>query len=87
MLEKALDGKNYLEGKFTVGDLIMADVLRILDHTDLLGSMQEVQAAVRDPSRIGVSKSEPIPLSPSVVAARRCPPARSHGTRATRISV
>jgi glutathione S-transferase len=36
MLEKALDGKDYLEGRFTVGDLMMADVLRILDHTDLL---------------------------------------------------
>ena len=38
MLERALDGKDYLEGKFTVGDLMMVDVLRILDHTNLLDS-------------------------------------------------
>ncbi|MDQ6438203.1 glutathione S-transferase family protein [Mesorhizobium sp. LHD-90] len=36
MLEKALGAKDYLEGRFTVGDLMMADVLRILRHTDLL---------------------------------------------------
>jgi glutathione S-transferase len=29
---------DYLEGKFTVGDLMMTDVLRILDHTHLLES-------------------------------------------------
>ena len=36
MLERALGGNDYLEGRFTVGDLMMADVLRILRHTDLL---------------------------------------------------
>lgn len=35
-LERILDGKDYLEGRFTVGDLMMADVLRILDHTGLV---------------------------------------------------
>ena len=47
MLEKALDGKDYLEGKFTVGDLMMADVLRILDHTELLDSYPHLSAYKR----------------------------------------
>lgn len=38
MLERALGAKDYLEGRFTAGDLMMADVLRILDHTDLLNA-------------------------------------------------
>jgi uncharacterized protein YndB with AHSA1/START domain len=37
----------HLEGKFTVGDLIMADVLRILDHTDLLESYPHLSAYKR----------------------------------------
>jgi len=43
MLEKKLnglagwlDGKDYLEGRFTAGDLIMSDVLRILERSDVL---------------------------------------------------
>src|SRR5688572_27579144 len=44
MLEKALGGKNYLEGRFTVGDLMMADVLRILRHTDLLDAYPSLKA-------------------------------------------
>ena len=36
MLERALGAKEYLEGSFTVGDLMMADVLRILDRSRLL---------------------------------------------------
>ena len=36
MLDAALGGKDHLEGRFTAGDLMMADVLRILRHTDLL---------------------------------------------------
>jgi glutathione S-transferase len=47
MLEKALDGKDYLEGKFTVGDLMMADVLRILDHTKLLDTYPYLSAYKR----------------------------------------
>ncbi|MBL8905933.1 MAG: glutathione S-transferase family protein [Rhizobiales bacterium] len=34
-LENALGDKDYLEGEFSVGDLMMADVLRILDHTGI----------------------------------------------------
>ena len=44
MLERVLDGKDYLEGRFTVGDLMMADVLRILDHTDLVSSHPQLSA-------------------------------------------
>lgn len=44
MLEKALGGKDYLDGRFTVGDLMMADVLRILQHTDLLQSYPALKA-------------------------------------------
>lgn len=44
MLERVLDGKDYLEGRFTVGDLMMVDVLRILDHTDLVDGYPLVSA-------------------------------------------
>jgi glutathione S-transferase len=44
MLEKALGKKDYLEGRFTVGDLMMADVLRILRHTDLLDGYPVLKA-------------------------------------------
>lgn len=47
LLETALGGKDYLEGRFTVGDLMMADVLRILDHTDLLDSYPRLAAYKR----------------------------------------
>jgi glutathione S-transferase len=44
MLEKALGSKEYLEGRFTVGDLMMADVLRILRHTDILDGYPSLKA-------------------------------------------
>jgi glutathione S-transferase len=47
MLERALGEKDYLEGKFTVGDLMMADVLRILDHTDIFDSYPRLTAYKR----------------------------------------
>lgn len=47
MLEKVLGGKDYLEGRFTVGDLMMADVLRIVDHTDLLHAYPALHAYKR----------------------------------------
>lgn len=43
-LESALGDKDYLEGEFTVGDLMMADVLRILDHTDILKDYPRLSA-------------------------------------------
>lgn len=36
LLDMALGTKDYLEGSFTVGDLMMVDVLRILAHTAIL---------------------------------------------------
>ena len=44
MLDRALGDKDYLEGRFTVGDLMMADVLRILRHTDLLDGYPALKA-------------------------------------------
>jgi glutathione S-transferase len=37
-LAERLSGRNWLEDRFTVGDLMMATVLRILRHTDLVTS-------------------------------------------------
>lgn len=47
MLEGALGERDYLEGDFTVGDLMMADVLRILGHTDLLADYPALKAYER----------------------------------------
>lgn len=44
LLEKALGEKDYLEGRFTVGDLMMADVLRILGHTKILDEYPALKA-------------------------------------------
>lgn len=44
MLGQALGDKDYLEGSFTAGDLMMADVLRILDHTDVLDAYPALRA-------------------------------------------
>lgn len=37
-LATALGDRDYLEGRFTAGDLLMASALRSLDHTDLLAA-------------------------------------------------
>jgi glutathione S-transferase len=37
-LAAALGDRDYLEGRFTAGDLLMASALRALDHTDLLAA-------------------------------------------------
>lgn len=47
MLERVLEGKDYLEGRFTVGDVMMTDVLRILDHTDLIEAYPNLSAYKR----------------------------------------
>jgi glutathione S-transferase len=39
-----LAGRDYLEDRFTAGDLLMATVLRILRHTDLVASMPALAA-------------------------------------------
>jgi glutathione S-transferase len=44
MLAQALGEKDYLEGRFTVGDLMMADVLRILGNNPLLNDFPTLKA-------------------------------------------
>lgn len=39
-----LDGKEYLEGRFTAADLLMTTVLRILRHTDLVAQTPVLEA-------------------------------------------
>ncbi len=39
-----LDGRDYLEDRFTAGDLLMATVLRMLRHTDLVTSIPALAA-------------------------------------------
>ena len=41
-----LDGKEWLEGRFTIGDLMMASVLRIVRHTDLVAEQPNLAAYV-----------------------------------------
>lgn len=43
-LSDALGDKDYLEGLFTAGDLLMADVLRILHHTNVLDDFPNLKA-------------------------------------------
>lgn len=43
-LDAALGSRAYLEGEFSAGDLMTADVLRILDHTDLLDETPRLRA-------------------------------------------
>ena len=43
-LSDALGEQDYLEGRFTAGDLLMADVLRILNHTNLLDDFPKLKA-------------------------------------------
>lgn len=43
-LEAALDSQDYLEERFSAGDLMTVDVLRILDHTDLLDPRPALKA-------------------------------------------
>jgi len=47
LLEQWLNDRDYLEGAFSAGDLLMADVLRILRHTDLV-DRRPVLKAYRD---------------------------------------
>jgi glutathione S-transferase len=43
-LAEALGEKDYLEGRFTVGDLMMADVLRIIDSTGIIDDYPTLKA-------------------------------------------
>lgn len=43
-LAKALSDKDHLEGRFTVGDLMMSDVLRIIDSTGIINEYPTLKA-------------------------------------------
>jgi glutathione S-transferase len=43
-LEDWLSGRDYLEDRFTAGDLLMTTVLRILRHTDIVSGRPALQA-------------------------------------------
>ena len=43
-LADALDDKDYLEDRFTVGDLMMSDVLRIIDSTSIVDGFPTLRA-------------------------------------------
>jgi glutathione S-transferase len=43
-LEDRLGGRDYLEDRFTAGDLLMTTVLRILRHTDIVSKRPALQA-------------------------------------------
>ena len=43
-LANALGDKDYLEGRFTVGDLMMSDVLRIIDSTGIVDGFPKLHA-------------------------------------------
>ena len=43
-LSRCLDGRPYLEDRFSAGDLMMTTVLRILRHTDLVGEIPALEA-------------------------------------------
>ena len=47
MLADRLGGRDYLEDRFTAGDLLMTTVLRILRHTDLVPRYPALDAYVR----------------------------------------
>lgn len=46
-LAAALGDRDYLEGRFTAGDLLMASALRMLDHTDMLAAHPALAAYQR----------------------------------------
>lgn len=46
-LSKWLDGRDYLEDRFTAGDLLMTTVLRILRHTDIVARLPVLDAYKR----------------------------------------
>ena len=43
-LAACLGDRDYLEGRFTVGDLMMTTVLRVLRHTDLVAAEPRLKA-------------------------------------------
>lgn len=67
-----LDGRDYLEGRFTAGDLLMSTVLRILRHTDLLDEQPALAAyKARCEARPAFAKALAAQMEPF---ARNAPP-------------
>ena len=75
-LEDWLDGRDYLEGRFTAGDLLMTTVLRILRHTDIVSGRPTLKAyQKRCEARPAFQKAladhlKPFETGPAYTAAR-----------------
>jgi glutathione S-transferase len=46
-LSECLDGRDYLLGRFTAADILMATALRFIRHTDLLAGFPRLDAYVK----------------------------------------
>src|SRR5216683_3287533 len=87
-LAERLSGRDWLEDRFTAGDLMMATVLRIPRHTDLVtyeprsGDIRTnagtIFGALRGASSLSKSARGPVVL----VRRNRCAPGGARGTRA-----
>jgi glutathione S-transferase len=65
-----LDGREYLEGRFTAADVLMTTVLRILRHTDLVAEIPVLEAyRLRCEARPAFRKAVADQMAPFVVNA------------------
>ena len=72
VLSDRLDGRDYLEDRFTAGDLLMTTVLRILRHTDLVAARPALDAYVaRCEGRPAFQKALAAQLAPFEAPASR----------------
>ncbi|WPB77774.1 glutathione S-transferase family protein [Archangium violaceum] len=73
-LGKCMEGREYLEERFTAGDLLMTTVLRILRHTELLAEFPVLDAyRLRCEARPAFKKAMADHMAPF---ARNAPPSR-----------
>jgi glutathione S-transferase len=73
-LSNWLEGRDYLEERFTAGDLLMTTVLRIARHTDLVAKMPVLEAyRLRCEARPAFQKALAAQMAPF---ARNAPPAK-----------
>ena len=68
-LEDWLDGRDYLEGRFTAGDLLMTTVLRILRHTDIVSGRP---SSTRRTSTPGSAPARSVPTASMLQTFQRC---------------
>lgn len=74
-LSRCLQGRDYLEGRFTAADLLMTTVLQILRHTDLVATMPVLEAyRLRCEARPAFRKAIADHMAPF---ARHAPPGMS----------